>query len=162
MLLAATGHGPIKYTIHGVDSIQGSSLRQKSSLAQSVRSVRDHNPGTVAADVGHFIHPQSGERVQFVLLVDEGSRFCVSRIAVRGEQKHVSAGQFISSFRKAWVGYFGKPLTLRVDPDGSFRSHRSLNSVTKAISSWTSCLGRVIGRWEFVKKHPISEPQGLF
>ena len=78
---------------------------------------------TVSADMGHFIHPVNGEHIQFIMLVDEGCRFRVSRIGVRGKQKHVSGAQFISVFKEAWISYFGCPLTLRVDPDGSFRSH---------------------------------------
>eukprot|EP00435_Cladocopium_sp_Y103_P070486 s548_g35.t1 len=56
-------------------------------------------------------------------MVDEGSKFRVARMIHQGQKKHVSAGQFLSQFREAWVAYFGIPHTLRLDPDGAFRSH---------------------------------------
>ena len=78
---------------------------------------------TLSADIGHFVHPESGEHVQIVVFVDEGSRFRVSRVITRGKKQHPSAAQFISVLKEAWIAYFGIPLNLRVDPDGAFRSH---------------------------------------
>ena len=77
---------------------------------------------TVAADVGHLVRPHSGEKFQFLVMIDEGSRFKVSRVILKGKKQHVSAAQFITTFKEAWCSYFGTPRVLRLDPDGAFRS----------------------------------------
>jgi len=41
---------------------------------------------------------------------------------LEGKRTHVNAPQFISTFKESWTQYFGLPHTLRVDPDGTFRS----------------------------------------
>ena len=56
-------------------------------------------------------------------MIDEGSRFRVARMISKGKQQHLSAAQFVDVFGESWVEYFGHPLTLRLDPDGAFRSH---------------------------------------
>ena len=76
----------------------------------------------VSADVGHWINPKTKEKHQFVMFVDEGSRFRVARFVLKGKHQHVSASLFISTFRECWTQYFGYPRTLRLDPDGAFRS----------------------------------------
>ena len=76
----------------------------------------------VSADVGHWINPKTKEKHQFVMFVDEGSRFRVARVVLHGKHQHVSASLFISTFRECWTQYFGYPRTLRMDPDGAFRS----------------------------------------
>ena len=57
------------------------------------------------------------------MMVDEGSRSRMARMVPQGKQKHVSAGQCLNVFKESWASYFGNPHTLRLDPDGSFRSH---------------------------------------
>ena len=76
----------------------------------------------VSADVGHWINPKTKEKHQFVMFVDEGSKFRVARFVLKGKHQHVSASLFISTFRECWTQYFGYPRTLRLDPDGAFRS----------------------------------------
>ena len=76
----------------------------------------------VSADVGHWINPKTKEKHQFVMFVDEGSRFRVARVVLHGKHQHVSASLFISTFRECWTQYFGYPRTLRMDPDGALRS----------------------------------------
>ena len=77
---------------------------------------------TISSDVGHMVHPHTGEHFQFLVVVDEGSRFKVSRVVLKGKQKHLSAAQFITTLKEAWCSYFGTPRVLRLDPDGAFRS----------------------------------------
>ena len=62
------------------------------------------------------------EPCQFLMFIDEGSRFRVGRIIPVKKGGHISAAQFVETFREAWSQYFGLPHTLRVDPDGAFRS----------------------------------------
>ena len=35
----------------------------------------------------------------------------------------MNAAEFLDYFREGWIQYFGKPVTLRLDPSGAFRSH---------------------------------------
>ena len=77
---------------------------------------------TISADGGHWRHPATGEEYHFVLVLDEGSRFRVGRILKTGRKQTMSAAQFLGYLREAWIQYFGKPQTMRLDPAGAFRS----------------------------------------
>ena len=46
---------------------------------------------TVEADVGHWAHPETGEIIQFLPIIDEGSRFRAARILSRGSKQTPSA-----------------------------------------------------------------------
>ena len=139
LLHAATGHGPVKHLIlalkrrgapaHVVkeaEQFKCSVCHERSQPKPRNQSSLEPQPRrleVLSADVGHWVHPMSGEHQQFLLMVDEGSRFRVARHLHTGQQKHISATQFISTLKEAWFEYFGIPHTLRVDPDGAFRSH---------------------------------------
>ena len=139
LLHAATGHSPLKYMVlalkrRGVHS-RIIELAQKFTCAvcqekarpqpRNLSSLEPQPPKfeVVSGDVGHFVHPISGEHVQFLMLVDEGSRFRVARVVGKGKKQHISAATFIATFKEAWSSYFGFPQTLRLDPDGAYRSH---------------------------------------
>lgn len=138
LLHSATGHGPISHLIQalrrrGVSSeVMEEAQKFSCSVCQERRrpkprpmsTLEPHPPKwtTVATDVGHWIHPKTREHVQFVLTIDEGSRFRVGRIVLSGKKTHISAAQFLETFQESWTQYFGLPHTLRVDPDGTFRS----------------------------------------
>ena len=139
LLHSATGHSPIKYMVQALKrrGVHSTIIKEAENFRCSVcterarpqpRNISALEPqptkfATLSADIGHFVHPESGEHVQFVVFVDEGSRFRVSRVITRGKKQHPSAAQFISVLKEAWIAYFGIPLNLRVDPDGAFRSH---------------------------------------
>ena len=138
LLHSATGHGPVRHLVQalrrrGVDK-QVLKLAENFTCPVCVerqrpkpRPVSTLEPlppkwSTVAADMGTWEHPQTGETYQFLLAVDEGSRFRVGRVLGKGKKYHVGASQFLETFQEAWCQYFGLPDTLRVDPDGTFRS----------------------------------------
>ena len=77
---------------------------------------------TVTADVGHFQHPTSHEHIQFLLIIDEGSRFRTARILTKGQKQQPTALSCLRYFQEGWAQYFGHPRVLRLDPAGSFRS----------------------------------------
>ena len=59
------------------------------------------------------------------MVIDEGSRFRVGRVLLEGGQKkklHATGVQATEALKDCWIQYFGKPQTLRLDADGSFRS----------------------------------------
>ena len=139
LLHSATGHGPVRHLLQslrrrGVD-------RQVLELAEQFecpvcverkrpqpRPVSTLEPlppkwSTVAADMGTWEHPVSGQTFQFLVVIDEGSRFRVGRVLGEGKKYHVGASQFLETFQECWSQYFGLPDTLRVDPDGTFRSN---------------------------------------
>ena len=138
LLHAATGHGPTKYLVQALRrrGVHRDIIKQAEEFTCSVckersrphpRNLASLEPqpprfDTITADVGHFIHPVSGEHFQFMMIVDEDSRFKVGRV-LKGKRQHVSAAQFITTLKESWIGYFGLPKTLRLDPDGAFRSH---------------------------------------
>ena len=76
---------------------------------------------TISADVGHWRHPDTGEHVQFMLIIDEGSRFRVARVLSRGSKQQPNAATCLGYLREGWAQYFGFPRALRLDPAGAFR-----------------------------------------
>ena len=139
LLHAATGHGNTRHMIHalqkrGVSEEVLELARQiKCSICDARQKVGHRNAAslepippkwaTVSGDAGHWVHPVSGERVEFALLIDEGSRFRAARILCRGKHKTMTAGQFVHYLQEGWSQYFGCPQTLRLDPAGALRSN---------------------------------------
>ena len=83
---------------------------------------------TISADIGHWEHPHSKEAVQFMLVIDEGSRYRVARVLTRGSKQQPTANACIQYLQEGWGQYFGHPRALRVDPAGSFRSQAFLHT----------------------------------
>ena len=77
---------------------------------------------TISADVGHWVHPHTHECVQFMLVIDEGSRFRTARILSQGSRQSPNAQTCLHYLQEGWVQYFGLPRCLRLDPAGVFRS----------------------------------------
>ena len=77
---------------------------------------------TITADIGHWQHPVTHEHVQFMTVIDEGSRYRIARILNRGAKQQPSAATCLQYLREGWIQYFGSPKCLRLDPAGSFRS----------------------------------------
>ena len=82
---------------------------------------------TLCADGGHWVHPGSHDEYEFLMLIDEGSRFRVGKVMKKGKHQTMSAPQFLEFLREGWIQYFGRPTTLRLDPAGAFRSHELIN-----------------------------------
>ena len=77
---------------------------------------------TVSADVGHFQHPVTKEHAQFLLILDEGSRFRIARILTHGPKQAPGAMACLKYFQEGWSQIFGHPRTLRLDPAGALIS----------------------------------------
>ena len=137
LLHSATGHGSLRSMVdmlkrRNVDP-QVLALAQefKCSVCAEKKAVQPRHLSslevlppkwhTVSADVGHWRHPSTGEHVQFMLIIDEGSRFRVAKILSRGSKQQPDAPTCIGYLREGWGQYFGLPRTLRLDPAGAFR-----------------------------------------
>ena len=77
---------------------------------------------TIAADIGHWKNPQTHEVVQFLVIIDESSRFRFAKILSKGSKQQPNAATCIQYIREGWAQYFGMPRSLRLDPAASFRS----------------------------------------
>ena len=77
---------------------------------------------TISADIGHWKHPVSREAVQFMVIIDEGSRFRVAKVLSKGSKQQPNAATCVQYIREGWAQYFGMPRALRLDPAASFRS----------------------------------------
>ena len=138
LLHAATGHGPMRHLIQALrrqgvsreiiteaEKFECSVCKERRHPAPRPFSTLEPHPpkwSTISCDLGHWDHPVSGQHMQFLMIVDEGSRFRVGRFMNSGTKKHVTAAQFLETFRESWTQYFGLPNVLRLDPDGAFRS----------------------------------------
>ena len=138
LLHAATGHCSIKHLIEALRRRSASPevLRLASEFRCSIceerqrvqpRHVASLEPlppkfHTISADVGHWTHPESKLQYQFLVIIDEGSRFRIAKIMSQGPKQQPSGACSIQYLREAWAQVFGNPRTLRLDPAGSFRS----------------------------------------
>ena len=77
---------------------------------------------TISADVGHWQHPHSKEHVQFLCVIDEGSRFRIAKVVSKGQKQQPSGATCVQYLQEGWSQIFGQPRTLRLDPAGNFRS----------------------------------------
>ena len=77
---------------------------------------------TLQCDAFSWNHPESNEKWQFMLGVDEGSRLRVGRVLFQHQSRTPSAQDFIDYYEGNWFPCFGKPQVLRLDPAGCFRS----------------------------------------
>ena len=77
---------------------------------------------TVVTDVGHWYHPGLKEHCQFLVAIDEGSRFRIAKIVSKGPKQQPSGATCVQFLRENWCQIFGNPRTLRLDPAGNFRS----------------------------------------
>ncbi|CAE7381300.1 GIP, partial [Symbiodinium sp. CCMP2456] len=77
---------------------------------------------TISADIGHWRHPRTGEHHQFMVILDEGSRFRIAKILSTGVKQQPSGADCIAYLREGWAQIFGNPRTMRLDPAGNFRS----------------------------------------
>ena len=138
LLHSATGHGSTKHMLDALkrrgapEQVLEMARNFKCAVCQERRHVGSRHVAsleplppkwhTVSMDVGHFLHPHNGEHSQFLLILDEGSRFRAARILTKGQKQQPSAATCLNYLKEGWTQYFGNPRTLRVDPAGSFRS----------------------------------------
>ena len=140
LLHSATGHGSVKTMLdtlkrRGVsEKVLKVAQRFQCSTCQERKRPPPRNLAslevlpprwhTISADIGHWVHPRTGEHVQFMIIVDEGSRFKVAKILSRGSKQQPSAATCLAYLREGWSQIFGRPDVLRLDPAGAFRSRQ--------------------------------------
>eukprot|EP00439_Symbiodinium_sp_Y106_P025508 s4411_g3.t1 len=138
LLHAATGHGSVKTLVEALKRRQADPrvielaksfecpvCKEKGRIQSRHLSSLEALPPkwhTISADIGHWRHPRTGESVQFMLVIDEESRFRVGRVLSRGSKQQPNAATCLDYLREGWVQYFGMPRAIRLDPAGSFRS----------------------------------------
>eukprot|EP00435_Cladocopium_sp_Y103_P046562 s102_g13.t1 len=81
---------------------------------------------SLQADAAHWRHPVSGKQYQFLMVVDEGSRFRLGKVVCEGSNS-VKGLDLIDFFRQHWKPVFGNPDKIRVDPAGALRSEEVTN-----------------------------------
>ena len=139
LLHAATGHGSVKHLVEALrrrgvsertlelaKEFQCSVCLERRRIGSRPLATLEPLPpklSTVSADIGHWTNPHTGEAAQFLLAIDEGSRFRVARILTKGVKQTPSAAACLQYFQEGWCQYFGYPRVLRLDPSGPFRSH---------------------------------------
>ena len=140
LLHAATGHGSTRHLVEALKRRQAEpriielAKQFRCSICEEKRHVGSRHLAaleplppkwaTISADIGHWHHPKTGEHVQFMLILDEGSRFRAARVLTKGSKQQPNASMCLQYIREGWAQYFGMPRTLRLDPAGAFRSHQ--------------------------------------
>eukprot|EP00435_Cladocopium_sp_Y103_P048422 s1300_g14.t1 len=186
LLHSATGHGPVRHMIQALrrrgvhktvleeaERFECSVCKERQRPKPRPRSSFEPLPpkwSTVAADMGTWEHPQTGKSHQFLLVIDEGSRFRIGRVLGEGRKYHVGASQFLETFQECWIQYFGLPDTLRLDPDGTFRSkaveeycdrHQIFLDVIPGEAHWKlgTCENAVKGVKELMTRVALDSPE---
>ena len=78
----------------------------------------------IQMDAAHWT-PSPGDprnKCQFLVVVDEASRFAVAKIFRKDGGGHVKASDITSTYHTIWEPCFGVPEVVRIDPDGACRS----------------------------------------
>ena len=138
-LHAATGHGSVR---HMIDALKKRGApehvmvlarkftchvcQERTRISHKHAAALEPLPpkwSVVSADGGKWIHPTTGEHVEFALIIDEGSQFRAARILCKGKHQTMSAAMFLSYLQEGWCQYFGNPQAIRLDPAGAFRSN---------------------------------------
>ena len=123
----------------------------------------------VSADIGHWRHPATGEHVQFMLIIDQGSRFRLARILTKGSKQQPSGPACLHYLEEGWSQVFGQPRALRLDPAGAFRGqaiteycdrHGIHLDLIPADAHWSTgiCEQAVQGTKELMSKIAEAEP----
>ena len=99
---------------------------------------------TIEADIGHWVHPLTGESSNFMMIIDEGSRFRTGRVLTTGLKKSPNAQECLQYLQEGWTQYFGYPRCLRLDPSGAFRSF--------AVEEWCDTHSAIKGVKEVMTK----------
>lgn len=98
MVLALQKRGAPSEVIEAAKRFRCSICEEKGKLKpRQVASLEPLPPkfATICADGGNWTHPETGETVGFVVIIDEGSRFRIARILSEGKRQTMSASQFL-------------------------------------------------------------------
>ena len=76
----------------------------------------------VQIDLGTWVHPTSRRRLQFLMMIDEGSRFRLGHIVVEHPSRTGSWREVREGYERTWLMMIGKPQVVRADPAGCLRS----------------------------------------
>ena len=144
LLHCASGHGSLKHLIEALkrrrapprvlelaEAFKCPICEERSKPPPRAQATLEPLPPkycTISADVGHWEHPHKKEAVQFMLIIDECSRYRVARVLSKGSKQHPSANTCIQYLQEGWSQYFGYPRALRVDPAGVFRGRQILDA----------------------------------
>lgn len=79
----------------------------------------------VQCDLGSWHHPITKDKVKFLLMVDEGSRFRIGRILFENSRSQATWNIVQQCFEEHWLATFGKPEVIRVDPEGVWRDEQA-------------------------------------
>lgn len=79
----------------------------------------------IQIDVGTWTHPVSRRRVQFLMMIDEGSRFRLGHILLEHPSRTGSWKEVREGYEKTWLMMLGKPHIVRADPAGCLRSEEA-------------------------------------
>ena len=139
-LHAATGHGSVRHMVEALRRRNADPLvlelarkftcsicqERKQMVPRSLASLEPlpEKFHTVSADIGHWLHPHTGEHHNFMVILDEGSRFRLAKVLTKGSKQTPNAATCLQFLSEGWIQTFGKPKVLRLDPAGSFRSQQ--------------------------------------
>ena len=143
LLHAATGHGSKKGLVEALKRRGASELvlglareftcsvcaEKKRPPPRNLASLEVLPPKwhTVSTDIGHWFHAHKNLHVQFMLVIDEGSRFRIAKVLTRGSKQQPTGADCVAYLREGWMQVFGTPDTLRLDPAGAFRGETMAN-----------------------------------
>ena len=122
---------------------------------------------SVQADTAHWVHPNTKQRIQFGIIVDEGCRFRVGKIMCKNKGDSVKGKDLIEMYQQLWKPVFGVPDRIRLDPAGPWRSdevskyfsdlHVGLDTIPAEAHWMNSHAERCIGSAKAVMSKLVAE-----
>ena len=73
-------------------------------------------------DMFTWMHPQTKEKHHVLVMIDEGTRFRMTRVANTGKGNRTTWEQIRRILEEQWFSIFGHPQVIRIDPGGPWMS----------------------------------------
>lgn len=125
LLHAATGHGSIKHMVQALktrgagEEVLARARQFRCAICEEGRKIQPKHVAsleplppkfaTIEADGGHWYRPGTQEVYSFVVVIDEGSRYRVARIMMKGKHKTPNASQLVAYLRRVGSNTLGRP-----------------------------------------------------
>ena len=85
---------------------------------------------SVQVDAAFWRDPRTKKQYQFVVILDEASRFMVTALS-NNMKRVILPSEYVQVFDQRWKPYFGIPDVVRSDPEGAWRAHEIVNYFNK-------------------------------
>lgn len=134
---SVSGHGSVDVLLRALkrrgvpDHVLEAAKTFKCAICEERKRTAPRRPATlevlpqkwqvIQSDFGAWHHPHTGDKIKFILFIDEGSRFRTGQVLFENSRKMATWPIIQKSYEEHWLSHFGQPEVIRVDPEGAWR-----------------------------------------